>query len=95
MTDRRRTVVVPFRTPERGRSPRRSGAGGDRRTWIARFWDLGEGTVTPPGQWNRIAQIVSRQQGLTLGENARLFALLNLAPADAAIVAWYCKNQIH
>jgi hypothetical protein len=65
------------------------------QTEIARFWELGEGTVTPPGQWNRIAQTLSRTHGLTLGENARLFALLNLALADAGIVAWDCKYQFN
>ncbi|HEX2251666.1 MAG TPA: vanadium-dependent haloperoxidase [Thermoanaerobaculia bacterium] len=55
---------------------------------IARFWDDGAGTNTPPGHWNEILQIVSAEQGLSLVENARLFALHGLAVADAAIVAW-------
>src|SRR5262245_18468677 len=61
------------------------------QTEIAYFWADGEGTVTPPGHWNRIAQSVSRQQGLSLEQNARLFALLNLAMADAGISCWECK----
>jgi hypothetical protein len=61
------------------------------QTEIARFWADDEGTVTPPGHWNRIAQTAARQRGTTLAENARLFALLNLALADAAIVAWDAK----
>ncbi len=61
------------------------------QTQIAWFWIGGEGSVTPPGQWNRIAQIVARAQGNTLEQNARLFALLNLALADAAISCWDCK----
>ncbi len=61
------------------------------QTTIARFWDDGNGTVTPPGHWNRIAQTVSRQQGLSLADNARLFALLNLSLADAGIVCWEGK----
>jgi hypothetical protein len=65
------------------------------QTEIARFWDDGGGTVSPPGHWNRIAQTVSRQRGLTLGENARLFALLNIALADAGIVAWDCKYHFN
>jgi len=64
-------------------------------TEIARFWADGAGTVTPPGHWNVIAQDVSTQQGLTLEENARLFALLNIAEADAAIVSWDCKYTFH
>ena len=61
------------------------------QTSIARFWADGAGTVTPPGHWNVIAQDVSGQQGLTLEQNARLFALLNIAEADAAILSWDCK----
>lgn len=62
-----------------------------QETEIARFWADGAGTVTPPGHWNVIAQDVSGQQHLTLEQNARLFALLNIAEADAAIVSWDCK----
>jgi hypothetical protein len=61
------------------------------QTEIAHFWADGEGTVTPPGHWNRIAQSVAESRRLSLGENARLFALLNLALADAAILCWDCK----
>jgi hypothetical protein len=61
------------------------------QTDIARFWADDIGTSTPPGHWNRIAQSVSRTRGLTLAENARLFALLDLSMADAAIVCWSCK----
>jgi hypothetical protein len=61
------------------------------QTQIALFWDDGEGSVTPPGHWNRIAQVVSRQRGLSLAENARLFALLNISMADAAILCWEGK----
>lgn len=58
------------------------------QTEIATFWADGAGTATPPGHWNAIAQIIAEQEGNTLVANARLFALLNLALADAAIVAW-------
>jgi hypothetical protein len=61
------------------------------QTVIAWFWDDGEGTGTPPGHWNRIARVVSRQRGLSLDDNARLFALLNVTLADAAILCWECK----
>jgi hypothetical protein len=61
------------------------------QTEIAHFWADGDGTVTPPGHWNRIAASVSQARGLTLPENARLFALLNVALADAGIAAWDCK----
>lgn len=61
------------------------------QTEVALFWNDGAGTVTPPGHWNVIAQTVSRSRNLSLPENARLFALLNLAMADAAICAWDAK----
>ncbi len=61
------------------------------QTMVAHFWNDGDGTVTPPGHWNRIAQTVSRQRGLSLADNARLFALLNLSLADAGIVCWEGK----
>jgi hypothetical protein len=61
------------------------------QTVVAWFWADGEGTVTPPGHWNRIAQAAARDRGDTLAENARLFALLNVALADAGIACWECK----
>jgi hypothetical protein len=61
------------------------------QTLIAWFWADEEGSVTPPGHWNRIAQTVAREKKTTTAENARLFALLNVALADAAIVCWDCK----
>jgi PAP2 superfamily protein len=61
------------------------------QTEIALFWADGAGTETPPGHWNSIAQIIAEAQGNTLEENARLFALLNIAMADAAICAWDAK----
>jgi hypothetical protein len=63
----------------------------DEQTLIALFWDDSEGSVTPPGHWNRIAQEAARRRGLGMAENARLFALLNVCLADAAILCWECK----
>jgi membrane-associated phospholipid phosphatase len=61
------------------------------QTEIARFWEDGPGTVTPPGHWNRIAQAVARGRGLNTADSARLFALLNVALADAGIACWDAK----
>ena len=61
------------------------------QTEIALFWADGAGTETPPGHWNSIAQIIADAHGNTLEENARLFALLNIAMGDAAICAWDAK----
>lgn len=67
----------PIRTPE--------------QTQIARFWSDFSYTVTPPGHWNDIARSIVRERKLSLAENARLFALLNMAMADSAIACWDAK----
>jgi hypothetical protein len=60
---------------------------------LARFWN-----GNTPLYWNRIAAQISTGRGLSLAENARLFAVLNVAMADAAIACWdgkyrYIKNE--
>lgn len=61
------------------------------QTEIARFWADGGRTFTPPGHWNQIAAQFTSQPNRTLIENARLFALLDIALADAGIVSWDAK----
>ena len=61
------------------------------QTLIARFWSDFSYTVTPPGHWNQIAQNVATNNGLSLAQSARLFALLNIAMADAGIAVWDAK----
>jgi PAP2 superfamily len=61
------------------------------QTQIALFWADGDGTATPPGHWNKIAQDLAQQRRLSLAENARLFALLNMSLADAGIICWMIK----
>jgi hypothetical protein len=58
------------------------------QTEIALLWNDGAGTETPPGHWQHIGQILAAAEGNSLLENARLFALLSIAQADAAIVSW-------
>ena len=58
------------------------------QTTIAKFWADGAGTITPPGHWNQIGQAVVQAGNMSLVDEARLFALLNIAEADAAIVCW-------
>ena len=65
----------------------------DEQTLIAQFWADGAGTETPPGHWNSIAREVSDVQELSVVDNARLFALLNIALGDAAICAWDAKYE--
>jgi hypothetical protein len=55
---------------------------------IALYWAGTTGTSTPVGHWNRIAQTIAESQGNTLEENARLFALVGIAQADAFISCW-------
>ncbi|MBD2069041.1 phosphatase PAP2 family protein [Leptolyngbya sp. FACHB-671] len=61
------------------------------QTEMANFWADGAGTFTPPGHWNLIAEQLSVVRRNTLVENARLFAMLNVAEADAGIAAWDAK----
>ncbi|MFN0079090.1 MAG: vanadium-dependent haloperoxidase [Prosthecobacter sp.] len=61
------------------------------QTIIAYFWVDGPGTSSPPGHWNRIAQSISASMSLSVEDNARLFALLNIAEADAGIASWDAK----
>jgi hypothetical protein len=56
------------------------------QTEIARFW-----YESSPRGWNRIAREVSSTQHLNVWENARLFALVNLAMADGYIAGFECK----
>ena len=61
------------------------------QTAVAKFWANGGGTATPPGHWNVVAQIVAEDRHNSLEQNARLFALLNIGLADAAIASWDAK----
>jgi membrane-associated phospholipid phosphatase len=61
------------------------------QTVIAYFWEDGAGSVTPPGHWQVLAQQVGAEFGNTTIQNARLFALLSIVQADAAILAWDTK----
>ncbi len=62
------------------------------QTQIAEFWADSPGpTASPVGKWNLIAETLATQQGNTLAENARMFALLDVTLADAGIVCWKTK----
>ncbi len=61
------------------------------QTQIALFWNDGGGTSFAFGHWNKIAQGVAADQGLSVVSEARLFALLNIATADALISCWDAK----
>jgi hypothetical protein len=53
------------------------------QTHAARYW-----AENPPATWSRIFRALSAQQGLTLVENARLYAMLYMTAADALISVW-------
>jgi membrane-associated phospholipid phosphatase len=61
------------------------------QTDIAKFWNDGLGTAFAYGYWNKIAQQVAADEHLGLVKEARLFALLNFATADALIATWDAK----
>jgi membrane-associated phospholipid phosphatase len=65
------------------------------QTQIAQFWADGAGTATPPGHWLAIAADLAEARNLGLLEKTRLFALLGMAVADAALVSWDHKYQYH
>jgi hypothetical protein len=60
---------------------------------IGVFWayDGTPGLGPPPRLYNQIVATIARQQGNTLSQNARLFALVNVALCDAGIVSWLTK----
>jgi PAP2 superfamily len=53
------------------------------QTLAARYW-----AENPPATWSRIFRTLSAQQGLSITENARLFAMLYITAADALISVW-------
>jgi hypothetical protein len=65
----------------------------ENQTNIGFYWgyDAQPGLCAPVRFYNQIAQDVAVQAGNTEVENARLFALVNLAMADAGITCWNDK----
>jgi hypothetical protein len=55
---------------------------------LALFWAL-----NTPLAWNRITAEISAARGLTLTQNAHLFALLNITLSDALIACWDSKYR--
>ena len=60
----------------------------DDQSELALFW-----AGNTPLYWNRIASDLSASRGLSLTENAHLFALLNVTMADAVIACWDSKYR--
>ena len=63
----------------------------EEQSLIARFWSDFSYTAMPPGHWHEIAAGIAYAARTDLADTARLFALLSLAQADAAIVCWETK----
>ncbi len=65
------------------------------QTQIGVWWgyDGSPGLGTPPRMYNQIARTLAVQMHNTEAENARLFALINVAMADAGISSWEAKYQ--
>jgi hypothetical protein len=63
------------------------------QTMIGIYWayDGRPGLGTPPRLYNQMVRAVAEQEGNTEAENARLFALVNVAMADAGLTAWNNK----
>jgi membrane-associated phospholipid phosphatase len=62
------------------------------QTLIAHFWaDVPGHSPSPPGHWDEIAEHLGMQFNLSLADNARLFALVNIALADAGLACWDAK----
>jgi hypothetical protein len=60
---------------------------------IAVFWSDFSYTAMPPGHWHEIAATIAQNRTNTLEDNARMFALISIAQADAAIVCWETKYR--
>lgn len=70
----------------------RDGAERDEyQTLSTPFWADDLGSATPPGHWNDIAADICERLGLDDFETAHLFAMVNLAGADAGITCWETK----
>ncbi|MCC7083777.1 MAG: phosphatase PAP2 family protein [Pirellulales bacterium] len=63
------------------------------QTEIGIFWayDGTQGLCAPPRMYNQIAAKIAVEHGNSEYENARMFALVNIAMADAGIVGWGAK----
>jgi hypothetical protein len=62
-----------------------------RQKRIATFWAGGEGTALPPGIWNQVMIRYLGKRDLSTPASARVFALLNVAQADAGVASWDTK----
>lgn len=64
-----------------------------RQKKLAKFWEAGPGTALPAGVWNKVAMAYVDERDLSVPRQSRLFALLNVAMADAGAASWNAKYQ--
>lgn len=94
----------PLSTPQyvadfdqvKGKGRNQGGTRSDDETTIGLFWayDGARNIGVPPRLYNQVVRaIVAKKGGVSEATNARLFAMVNLAMADAGIQAWYEKYR--
>ena len=64
----------------------------DRAKATVDFFANNTGSVTPPGQWTKFAEIVAAQDGKGLNRDLKLFFAVGQAALDASIAAWDAKR---
>ena len=60
---------------------------------IAEYWAGGPGTVTPPGMWMVMLDVVIRSNGYSLREEIRFYTILAAGLYEAGINAWRLKRD--
>ena len=60
---------------------------------VGMYWayDGAKELGTPPRLYNQIIQKIAKSKSNSVADNARLFALVNVAMGDAGIIAWHWK----
>lgn len=61
------------------------------QTQIAFFWEDGPRGITPPGHWQLLAMQLLQDMDYSTYDLARVFAMMSMAQADAAITTWDTK----
>lgn len=76
---------------QKGRN--QGGARSDEETTIGLFWsyDGSRNIGVPPRLYNQVIRAIAKKKGASESDNAKLFAMVNVAMADAGIQAWYEK----
>lgn len=60
---------------------------------VAEYWAGGPGTVTPPGMWMVLMDVVIRSNGLTLLQEIKNYTILAAGLYQAGICAWRLKRD--